>query len=166
MEAALKPAPESPEPLSDNLGWLLQQASYALLTEMNAGLESLGILPRGHCVLSAAMTGSYSQSELANMIGLDKTTMVVLMDELESAGLAKREPSPTDRRARVIAVTPKGKRKAAQADEIIERIQRDVLGSLPARERDAFVDALTRLVGTRLAAPVECEKHVRRRTPR
>ena len=36
------------------------------------------------------MTGAYTQTELARLIGLDKTTMVVTVDELEAAGLAKR----------------------------------------------------------------------------
>ena len=44
------------------------------------------------------------------MIGLDKTTMVVTVDELERAGLAERQASSTDRRARIIKVTPAGRR--------------------------------------------------------
>ena len=94
------------------------------------------------------------------MIGLDKTTMVVTLDELEAAGLAERRPSSTDRRARVIAVTAAGQRMLRKADEVTARVQDDVLSSLPARERDALVDGLTTLVRERLAEPVECSKPV------
>ncbi|MEK8105286.1 MarR family winged helix-turn-helix transcriptional regulator [Micromonospora sp. M12] len=41
---------------------------------------------------------------------MDKTTMVVTLDQLERAGLAERRPVPTDRRARLVAVTPAGRR--------------------------------------------------------
>jgi DNA-binding MarR family transcriptional regulator len=162
---ALRPA-EAPAPLAADLSWLLSQAGYALATELTAGLEALGVSPRGYCVLSTAMTGELTQTEIAQAVGLDKTTMVVTIDELEGKGLAERRPAATDRRARVIAVTKAGERKVAQAREVVERINADVLEALPARERKAFVDALRRLVGGRLSKPVQCERSVRRRTPR
>ena len=158
--------PESPQPLAANLSWLLSQASHTLTTELTAALERLGVSPRAYCVLSTAMTGDHTQIELAHMIGLDKTTMVVTLDELEAAGLAKRKPSSEDRRARVIAVTKAGERKVAQAEEIVERIHSDVLASLPARDRKTFVETLARLVGERLSEPVECAQPVRRRAHR
>jgi DNA-binding MarR family transcriptional regulator len=117
-------------------------------------------------VLAAAMTGEHTQSQLARMVGLDKTTMVVTVDELESAGLAERRPAATDRRARVIAVTPAGADLVRRAEEIGDDIRADVLGVLPADQRDVFVGALARLVGDRLAEPVHTAQPVRRRAPR
>jgi MarR family transcriptional regulator for hemolysin len=167
MGVVAKVAPaESPDALAGNLAWLLSRASYSLATELTAGLTDLGLSPRSHCVLSTAMNGELTQTELAQAVGLDKTTMVVTIDELEAAGLAKRIPATGDRRARVIAVTKAGKRKVAEGEEIVERIQADVLEALPAGQRDAFVAALTTLVGERLAESVECHPPVRRREPR
>jgi DNA-binding MarR family transcriptional regulator len=163
------PAPaaaEEPQPLAENLCWLLSQASYVLTTELTAGLEELGVSPRAHAVLVAALAGEHSQIELARMVGLDKTTMVVTLDELEAAGLAERRPSAEDRRARVVAVTEAGERKVRQAERIIGRIQADVLGDLPARDRRVFVEALGRLVSGRLSEPAVCSHPVRRRAPR
>jgi DNA-binding MarR family transcriptional regulator len=134
------------QPLAANLGWLLSQASHALKTELTAALESLGVSPRGHHVLATAMGGEHTQTELARLVGLDKTTMVVTLDELEAGGLAERRPSATDRRARVVAVTKAGERKVRQAEEIAERIQADVLDALPARERQVLIDGLAQLV--------------------
>jgi MarR family transcriptional regulator for hemolysin len=157
---------ETPQPLCDNLCWLLSRASWTLTTELTAALEGLGISPRAHAVLAAAATGEHSQTQLARMIGLDKTTMVVTLDELEAAGLAARRASPTDRRARVIAVTEAGARTLREAEEIGDRIREDVLSVLPARDRKVFLDALARLVTSRLAEPVQCAQPVRRRAPR
>jgi MarR family transcriptional regulator, transcriptional regulator for hemolysin len=159
-------APEAPAPLCDNLCWLLSRASYTLTTELTAALEELGISPRAHAVLAAAATGEHTQTELARIVGLDKTTMVVTLDELEAAGLAERRPSPTDRRARVIAVTKAGARKLRRAEAIGDAIRDDVLGVLPAHDRKVFLDALTRLVADRLAEPVQCAQPPRRRAPR
>jgi DNA-binding MarR family transcriptional regulator len=159
-------ATDTPKPLCDNLCWLLSRASYTLTTELTAALEDLGITPRAHAVLAAAATGDHTQTELARTVGLDKTTMVVTLDELEAAGLAERRPSPTDRRARVIAVTKAGARKLEEAEAIGDAIRDDVLSALPAKERRAFLGALTALVGGRLAEPVPCAQPPRRRAPR
>jgi MarR family transcriptional regulator for hemolysin len=153
-------------PLSANLCWLLSTAAHSLATEMTRAMEGLGVSPRGHSVLATALSGAYTQTELARMVGLDKTTMVVTLDELEAAGLAERRPSPTDRRARVIAVTEAGERKVREAEAIAEGTNEDILGALEPDERDAFMGALTRLVSERLSEPVACTKPVRRRAPR
>jgi MarR family transcriptional regulator, transcriptional regulator for hemolysin len=157
---------ERPQCFSSNLGWLLKQASYALSTELIAALAPVGVSPRGYHVLVAALTEEHTQTELAQLVGLDKTTMVVTIDELEEAGLAKRLPSSQDRRARVIAVTEAGERKVAEAREVIGRVQDEVLSTLPASEQAGLLDALNRLVSDRLSEPVECSPPVRRREPR
>ena len=159
-------APPAQEPLKADLCWLLSRASYILTTELTAAFEGLGLSPRAHCVLATAMTGDLSQTEIAQRVGLDKTTMVVTLDELEAAGLAERRPSSEDRRARIIAVTTAGQRKVREAEEIADRIRADVLSALPEDDREVFLAALTRLVSGRLSAPAECARAPRRRAPR
>jgi DNA-binding MarR family transcriptional regulator len=110
------------------------------------------------------MTGEYAQTELARMVGLDKTTMVVTIDELEAQGLVERRPSKSDRRARLINVTKEGRRKVEDADRVLDRVREDVLQALPGEERDVFVRALGRLACGRLAEPVPCAQPVRRRS--
>jgi MarR family transcriptional regulator, transcriptional regulator for hemolysin len=156
-------APPADETLSDNLCWLLARASHALTGQLTEALEAVGLSPRAYCVLSTALTGEFTQTALAQAVGLDKTTMVVTLDELEAAGLAERRPAAGDRRARIVAVTKAGERKVAQGKQIVAGTQAEVLAALPARERDQFVAALARLVGDRLAEPAACGASVRRR---
>jgi MarR family transcriptional regulator for hemolysin len=166
MATALKgPATDSPEALEQDLCWLLSRAAHSLHGQLTAALTELGISPRAHCVLSTARTGEYTQTALAQKVGLDKTTMVVTIDELEAAGLAERRPAVGDRRARIIAVTKAGERKVAQAREIVAQIQADLLDALPARERATFVGALGRL-NESLADPGPCDPPVRRNRQR
>jgi MarR family transcriptional regulator, transcriptional regulator for hemolysin len=153
----------SPGELTGNLGWLLAQASHALSTAMTAAFEAGGATPRGHCVLSTARTGEFTQKELADMVGLDKTTMVVTVDALEAAGLAERVPSPHDRRARVISVTPAGESVVEEGEKVVQRIQDEILSTLPADERDALMGALAKLVCGPLSAPATCKSAPRRK---
>jgi MarR family transcriptional regulator, transcriptional regulator for hemolysin len=155
-----------PDCLSGNLGWLLSQAHFNLVSEIAAAFGPLGVSNRGYNVLATARGGEFTQKELAEQIGLDKTTMVVTVDELEKAGLAERRPSSTDRRARVISVTKAGERKVRQGQEIVDRIQGDVLTSLPSKERKLFLEALGTLVKDRLSEPAECSPPLRRREPK
>lgn len=153
---------DTPASLTADLCWLLSRASHNLTTEMTAALEDLGISPRTHAVLTTAMTGEHTQTEIARIVGLDKTTMVVTVDELEAAGLAERRPSSTDRRARVIAVTDAGKRTVKRADKVLDRVRDDVLSVLAPEERQVFLASLTQLACGRLAVPVACAQPVRR----
>jgi MarR family transcriptional regulator, transcriptional regulator for hemolysin len=148
-------------PADTDLALLLSRAAHGLHSELTAALTELGISPRAHCVLSKAMNGELTQSQLAGLVGLDKTTMVVTIDELEKAGLAERRLSTSDRRARIIWVSPAGEKLVARGQEIVNRVTDDVLGALPAGEREAFVDALA-LVASRLGDPPRCEPAVRR----
>jgi MarR family transcriptional regulator, transcriptional regulator for hemolysin len=146
-----------------DLAFLLAHASHVLSTELTAELAGLGITPRGNCVLSAALTGEKTQIQLADMCQLDKTTMVVTLDELEKAGLVERQTSPTDRRARIVAVTDLGRKAHTSAQDVVARVYEDVLSALPPAERDGLMSGLTRLVEGRLSTPVACQRAPRRR---
>jgi DNA-binding MarR family transcriptional regulator len=145
-----------------DLIFLLSQAAHALQTEMTAALEKINATPRAYCVLTKARQGEFTQKELADLCALDKTTMVVTMDALERDGLAERRPSPTDRRARIIAVTAAGEDVVERGEQIVNSLYTDVLGSLPDEQREPFVAALQGLMSGRLADPPECSTTVRR----
>ncbi len=142
-----------------DLSYLLTHAGHVLATQMAAAIAEIGLTPRGFCVLFHALEAERTQIELAEISDLDKTTMVVTVDQLEQAGLAERRPSSTDRRARIIAVTEAGERAVAEGTKIADRVHRGVLDALPEREREQFVDALTSLTEGYLRAPAEPASH-------
>jgi DNA-binding MarR family transcriptional regulator len=65
-----------------------------------------------------------SMGELAAALGIDPPNATVVVDDLESLGLVRRRPHPSDRRAKVVEATRKGKDLARRAD--------DILGTPPA----------------------------------
>jgi MarR family transcriptional regulator for hemolysin len=154
---------EPPEPLASDLCWMLSRASHSLTTELTAALEGSEFSPRVHAVLAAALGAEHTQTDLARLVGIDKTTMMVTLDELEAAGLARRRPLSTDRRARVVEVTKAGEEKLREVDTVFDRVRDDVLSVLPEEDRGVFLRCLGRLACGRLSDPVPCSQPVRRR---
>jgi MarR family transcriptional regulator, transcriptional regulator for hemolysin len=145
-----------------DLSFLLAHSSHVLATRMSAAFAEIGITPREYCVLAHAMTRQYTQIELATLADLDKTTMLNTMDYLEREGYAERTPSPSDRRARIIAVTPAGAELVAAGHQIADGVHAEVLAALPEGQRQAFTESLASLAGGLLATPVASERTVRR----
>jgi MarR family transcriptional regulator for hemolysin len=157
------PAPVTEGRKVIDLSFLLNHTSHVLATRMVAAFAQVGMTPREYCVLSHAMTGEHTQIELAGLSDLDKTTIVITLDELERAGYAERKPSPADRRARIVAVTAAGAAAVEEGHQIADRVHAEVLEALPEEQRQVFADALISLASGLLAEPVESERAVRRR---
>ena len=83
-----------------------------------------------------------------------------------SHGLDERTPSKTDRRARVISVTAKGKKRIAEAEQVTADLYEEVLGELDADQRQVLLGALDKLQSGSLAENSPCQKTPRRRAPR
>jgi MarR family transcriptional regulator, transcriptional regulator for hemolysin len=146
-----------------DLTGLLTHAGHVLNTRLAAELAEVGLSPRTQCVLIHALEQDRTQIELAELAHLDKTTMVATIDELERAGYAERQPCPTDRRARIIAVTPSGADAAQVGQEIVDRVHREVLDAVPGG--GAFLSALADLVDGPLSSPTPSPRSVRRARP-
>ncbi|MEV6278679.1 MarR family winged helix-turn-helix transcriptional regulator [Nocardia sp. NPDC051832] len=145
-------APKRDEP---DLSFLLDHTSHVLRTRMAAALAEIGLTARMHCVLVHALEAERTQIQLAELGDMDKTTMVVTVDALEKAGLAERRPSSTDRRARIIAVTPDGAKAAKRSQKIVDGVHRAALEALPKDDRENLLRALNSLAAGHLAAPAE-----------
>jgi MarR family transcriptional regulator for hemolysin len=154
----------APERTERDVTGLLNTAGHKLSNRLAAELADVGLTPRMQCVLVHALEQERTQIQLAALADLDKTTMVGTVDELEARGLAERRPSSTDRRARIIAVTDKGRAAAAEGQRIVDEVHADVLNALPQPGRAAFVEALGLLAGE--AGQQEGPQPVRRRRSR
>jgi DNA-binding MarR family transcriptional regulator len=118
-------------------------------------LATVGLTPPLFALLNVvgAREGAIQQ-ELGAALGIDRTTMVALVDQLESAGLATRRPSPGDRRAREITITPKGRRTLARAKTLLTQAEDEVLEGLRAKERRELVALLRRALEAAPAQPL------------
>ncbi len=138
--------------LHDDLHWLFARLKQALATAETAAAQEHGMTLWGYTVLMAVVeTAAGSQLALAQAISVDKSKLVLVLDELEAAGLVLRRPDPSDRRARIVEATPKGRRalKAARGD--IEAVEDNLLADMDISARDALRTTLRQLAGEPVA---------------
>jgi DNA-binding MarR family transcriptional regulator len=138
--------------LVEDLGWGLGVVFRAYVTAAHAAVADLPGGPRGYQVLSAAAHGTVaSQLALAQHLGIDRTVMTYLLDDLESAGLIERRPDPVDRRARHVVATDKGAELLVTLDRRLESAETHLLAPLDEDARETFRSQV-RLIATRINA--------------
>lgn len=147
--------PSAEPPVTEFVGQLFFRLWRAAHVRAADVLGSVGLTPALFALLNviAAREGAIQQ-ELGAVLGIDRSTMVSLIDQLESAGLAKRRPSATDRRAREIAITPKGRRALQRARGLILQVEDEVLAGLSVEERGELVALLRRALDSAPAQPL------------
>ncbi|HEY0475021.1 MAG TPA: MarR family transcriptional regulator [Kribbella sp.] len=129
-----------------DLGWALGVVFRRYAKEAAAALDDIPGGPRGYQVLSTAVAeGPKRQLDLAAHLGVDRTVMTYLLDDLEKAGLVERQPDPTDRRARLIVATDQGKESLCALEHRLVQAEQEVLGSLDDSERRLFRMLLQRV---------------------
>jgi DNA-binding MarR family transcriptional regulator len=144
--AAPVPDPETCA-LSNDLGWALGAVFRGYLKAAHEALADLPGGPRGYQVLASAAGDKHrSQQALAQRLGVDRTVMTYLLDDLEAAGLIERRPDPSDRRARRIVATAHGGDTLARLDLQLRAAEDQVLSGLDTGEdRQVFRRLLRRL---------------------
>jgi DNA-binding MarR family transcriptional regulator len=150
---ATRPSPEPP--VAEFAGQLFFRLWRASHTRAADALATIGLTPALFGLLNVigAREGAIQQ-ELGAAMGIDPSTMVALIDELEGAGLAKRRPSPRDRRAREVVITAKGRRLLERARRLIHEVDDEVLGGLSAAERKQLTGLLRRALESAPAQPL------------
>lgn len=106
--------------------------------------EAVGTLPggvRGFQVLSTVVhRDPENQQALGSHLGIDRTVLTYLLDELVEESLVERVPSPSDRRARKIVITDNGRQVLESAEERVAGFEAELLESLDEdAARELFV---------------------------
>jgi DNA-binding MarR family transcriptional regulator len=138
------------------LGWALGIVKQAYL---GAASEVVADVPgglRGFLVLATSGRGEpSSQVALAQHLGVNRTVMTYLLDDLERADLVERRPDPTDRRARRVVITERGRTLLRALQERLDRAEDEVLRALDEEERASLRSLMLRLA-TSLAPADPC----------
>ncbi|MEV0590368.1 MarR family winged helix-turn-helix transcriptional regulator [Nonomuraea cavernae] len=135
-----------PDALDRDLGWSLGVVFRAYVRIADALVAELPGGARGYQVLAAAaqeLPGG--QGALAQRLGIDKTVMTYLVDDLEKAGLVERRPDPADRRNKRVLATTEGRATWTSLCSRLEHAEEHVLAPLAADERDLFRELLRKL---------------------
>lgn len=112
------------EPSVKVLGPLLDYLARRLRAELEGDLAPLGIKTRHMIALTVLREfGTRGQSDLGQALGMDPTNTVILLNDLESKGLAERRRSPQDRRRHTVIITVAGCQRLAECERIISRLE-------------------------------------------
>ena len=141
-----KSAPLPPS-LSVWTGYLLGRAAQQCRSYFDALVEPLGIHGRHFSVLAVLGEGRpMAQVEMSERLGIDRNTMVLLLDDLETRRLVTRRRDPRDRRAHLVSLTDTGREVLAESTALARRTNDEVFAPLSADERAQLHSLLSRLL--------------------
>jgi DNA-binding MarR family transcriptional regulator len=138
---------EVPGELADRLGYLLKHAQQRLVQASAPAMAPFGIDGRELAVLTVLAAGApLSQQQAADRLGVDRTTMVALVDGLEAKELVERHRSPQDRRRNIVQPTVAGRNCLRDAARARDKVEREFLAPLGDSAAADFVRALQILI--------------------
>ena len=120
-------------------GWIeftLARASQRSKDLFEQALSPLGLRSKHYAVLALLReNGDLSQQAAGQRLGIDRTTMVTVIDDLERSEYAERNPKPEDRRSYIVRLTSKGEQALVRADSAIASAENELLAQLSTAER-------------------------------
>jgi DNA-binding MarR family transcriptional regulator len=133
-------------PGDDAFGFLLVQLGFHVARTFKERLAPIGLEPRhvGMLTRLAANEGK-SQQAIGELIGLNPTRMVFLVDELEQRGLVERRRNPADRRSYALYLTGDGRAKLREAQQAGAGHDRQLGASLTGAQRQQLTALLRQL---------------------
>jgi DNA-binding MarR family transcriptional regulator len=144
--AITAPRPPGPPFPTGDAGFLLARAGGRAIRALNRALQPHGLRSRHYTALGvAADGGGRSQRELGELLDIDPSAVVALVDDLERAGLVRRDPHPDDRRTRLIVATAEGRARLREAAEPAAAVDDLLLADLDPAERATLVRLLARI---------------------
>jgi DNA-binding MarR family transcriptional regulator len=136
----------APHSVQSDFGWALGAVMRAYMREADQVMVGVPGGPRGYQVLAACgREGPRTQLALAHQLGLDRTVMTYLLDDLQKDGLVERRPDPADRRARRVELTDDGQARLCDLAERLGEAEDRLLDRLDPDEREALRRMLFRL---------------------
>ena len=130
------------------LGYVLRRTQSAVFDDFantfaKAG-EALTPGEFGLLVLVDRNSG-LSQMALARALGIDRSTLVPILDRLQARGLLMRHRSPTDGRTHALALTPTGEKALARFARLVRSHEKRIAANLSAAEIRALIDLLEKV---------------------
>ncbi|HWL76174.1 MarR family winged helix-turn-helix transcriptional regulator [Microbacterium sp.] len=127
-------------PITQDFGWALGVLLRAYRDRMAPILTDFPQSTRGYETLAEVVVNGPqpSQLALAQRLGIDRTVMTYLVDDLEEAGLLTRRPNAEDRRQRRIVATKRGEEVAGELCALVAGAEQEALAALDPDERAEF----------------------------
>jgi DNA-binding MarR family transcriptional regulator len=126
-----------------------EQNTLAMLTQLSRSayrrISETGVTPNlKHFVVLSHLRelGPVPQKYLGDLLCIDPNNTVLMLNEMEAAGLVVRQRCPSDRRRHTVEVTEEGLMSLEQSQRRMVEVEDEVLAALSAQQRAQFHDLL------------------------
>lgn len=132
--------------LSGLLGYNVRRAQIRVFQDFAAAMAPLGLTPGqlGALLLIEANQG-LSQTQLGAALGIDRSSVVPLLDRLEGQDLIRRSPHASDRRTHALALTETGTALIRRILPVLDAHERRIAADLSQSERRLLMQLLDRI---------------------
>jgi DNA-binding MarR family transcriptional regulator len=138
--------PALPQELLASTLFLLARLGWAVKSRALEEFERIGFSMYQYSVLALlSEKPQTSQATIADVLQVDRSQLVGVLDGLEERGLVERRRDPADRRRHTVSLTPEGKRQLGRLRTLVNRLEETVLGPLGESERTELHDLLLRV---------------------
>ncbi|GIF26664.1 DNA-binding MarR family transcriptional regulator [Actinoplanes tereljensis] len=117
------------------LGVLLANRGTLAGARVRDALAGSGLTMRSAFTLTQLADGPVNQQALIDLLGVDPSALVAVLNELEGLGLVSRQRDPADRRRHIVALTPDGTRALHAVDSVLNKTDDDLFATLSPTER-------------------------------
>jgi DNA-binding MarR family transcriptional regulator len=126
---------------------LISQLARGMRRRVEQAVAPLGLRPRELLALQHLRErGPSAQQTMVELLGVDATNLVAVLNSLEDAGLIERRRDRADRRRAIIELSPRGGQRLADLDHAFRQIDDALLATLTSSERETLGALLTRAV--------------------
>lgn len=128
------------------LGFLLARHGRIMNTRLRQALDSSGLSPR-HAVLLCRLeeSGPISQQQLIEILFIDASALVSVLNDLENERLVERRRDPADRRRHIVEITPDGKHAVASIEVAVADVEQEAFAGFSADELSQLHGLLSRI---------------------
>lgn len=145
-ESSQRPGPLEMEGSSTSIGFMLSKVGNSVATKFHDLLGEYGLVPRQFFVLNLiSQHEGESQQAIAESIGVAKSQMVAVVDELEEKKLLERRINPNDRRQHALYLTKAGLKLRDRTLSAAVELEEYLRSALTKDEAEAVVSALQKL---------------------
>jgi DNA-binding MarR family transcriptional regulator len=142
--------PQPPRELRRSTTFLLKRLGWLVKERSLAAFGATGMNPQHFGVLSLLEEGAReTQATIADALGIDRSQLVGLLDQLEERGLVERRRDPNDRRRQMVSLTASGHRQLAKLRKMVRRFEDEILAPLNAAERATLHELLLKTAAHR-----------------
>jgi DNA-binding MarR family transcriptional regulator len=123
----------------ERVGLVLMHLGRDIDARLRRQLSTTGLTPRHGFTLSHLCdNGPTSQQSLLDVLDVDPSVLVAILNDLENAGLAERKRDPEDRRRHIVVMSEKGRVALNGMHGAIDKIEEEMLADLSPADAKAL----------------------------